>query len=77
MASPTREGVEYQQIGAKNDTGHEIAESDGREDEISWPQKSEMNATLQVSSVKKADPLATHGGSTFQKKRLARELFQV
>ena len=31
-----------------------------------------LNATLQIPSFKKVDPLASHGGSTFQKKRLAR-----
>ena len=42
--------------------------SDGREDEISWLQVSEMNATLQIPSLKKVDPSASRGGSTFQNK---------
>ena len=63
--------------GAKTEKGSEIAESGGFEDEISRPQVSEMNATLQIPSFRKVDPSVSPGGSTFQKKRLARELVRV
>ena len=74
MASSAREEVEGQKEGAKTDTGPEITESDGREGGTSWPQASKMNATLQIPSFKKADPLVSRGGYTFQKKRPAWEL---
>ena len=46
----------------------------GLEDEIGWPQVSEMNAALQIPSFKKVDPLVSHGGSAFHEERLGREL---
>ena len=68
MAASAREEVEGQKEEAKTDTGPRITESDGREEEIGWPQASKMHATLRFPGFKKADPLASHRGSTFQKK---------
>ena len=68
MKSSTREEVEDQMEGAETEKWPEITGNAGCEDGISWPQASEMNATLQIPSFKKVDPLASHGGSTFQKK---------
>ena len=72
--SLTREERKDQMEGAKTEKGPEITESEGLEDEISRPQASQINATLQIPSLEKVDPLVGHGGSTFQKKRLAQEL---
>ena len=74
MASSGREEVEGQTEEATTDTEPEIAESDGREEETNWPQVSKMNATLQIPSLNTVDPLVSHGGSTYQKTRLAQEL---
>ena len=38
------------------------------QDATGWPQISEANATSQIPSFEKVDPLESHGGATFQKK---------
>ena len=38
------------------------------QDATNWPQISEANATSQIPSFEKVDPLESHGGATFQKK---------
>ena len=54
--------------------GIEVNKNDERGEEIDWPQLSEENARLQIPSFKKTDPLVSHGGAAFQRKRLSQEL---
>ena len=54
--------------------GTDVTKSEKLEEEIDWPQLCEENARLQIPSFKKVGPLVSHGGSTFQRKRLPREL---
>ena len=54
--------------------GADVTKNDKRGEEIDWPQLCEENARLQIPSFKKAGPLVSHGGSTFQRKRLPQEL---
>ena len=54
--------------------GIDVIKNGERGEEIDWPQLSEENARHQIPSIKKIDPLMSHGGSTFQRKRLPQEL---
>ena len=54
--------------------GIDVIKNDERGEEIDWPQLSEENARLQIPSFKKIDPLASHGGSAFQRGRLPQEM---
>ena len=63
--NPARVEIEERMDGA------EVNENDERGEEIDWPQLSEENARLQIPSFKKTDPLVSHGGSCFSKKKAA------
>ena len=54
--------------------GIEVNKNDERGEEIDWPQLSEENARLQIPSFTKTDPLVSHGGAAFQRKRLSQEM---
>ena len=65
---PTRAEIE------KRIDGADVTKSDKLEEEKNRPQLREENAMLQIPSFKKAGPLVSPGGSTFQRKWLPREL---
>ena len=71
---PTRDDVGGQGKEERSAKGIEITEASVAQEEIDWPQLRKKHAALQIPSFGQVDPSASHGGSTFQRKRLPQEL---